>query len=108
MKTKLEQVLAHCLKGREVAVWGQPTRLLTRELQGFPWHLAKTVDPARHYVLAVTDDDLTDFERDEQHKGFRDVWDFICFSDLFCGCKSCCRCSDNNVFFHQSLPPISA
>ena len=81
MKTKLEQVLTRCLQGREVAVWGQPTRLLTRELQGFPWHIAETVDPARHYVLAVTEDDLTDFKRDEQSKSFRDVWDYLCFSD---------------------------
>ena len=81
MTTKLRQVLTHCLAGREVAVWGQPTRLLTRELQGFPWHIAERVDPARHYVLAVTEDDLTDFERDEQSEGFRDVWDYICFSD---------------------------
>lgn len=82
MKTKLEQVLAQCLKGREVAVWGQPTRLMMRELQGFPWRIAEKVDPAKHYVLAVSDDDLTDFKRDEQSKSFRDVWDYICFSDL--------------------------
>ena len=79
--TKLQQVLTRCLRGREVAVWGQPTRLLRRELQGFPWHAAERVDPAKHYVVAVTDDDLTDFERDGQSDGFRDVWDFICFSD---------------------------
>lgn len=82
MKTKLEQVLARCLHGREVAVWGQPTRLLMRELQGFLWHIAEAVDSSRHYVLAVTDDDLIDFERDEQCKGFRDVWDYLCFSDI--------------------------
>lgn len=82
MKTKLEQVLAQCLKGREVAVWGQPTRLLTRELQGFPWHIAEQVDSAKHYVLAVTEDDLTDFQRDAQSAGFRDVRDYLCFSDL--------------------------
>ena len=82
MKTKLEQVLAHCLKGREVAVWGQPTRLLMRELKDVSWHVAETVDPSKHYVLAVTGDDLTDFERDAQSKAFRDVWDYLCFSDL--------------------------
>ena len=81
MKTKLEQVLIHCLNGREVAVWGQPTRLLARELRDFPWHVAETVDASKHYVVAVTDDDLTDFLRDEQSAGFRDVWDYICFAD---------------------------
>ena len=81
MKTKLEQVLAHCLNGRDVAVWGQPTRLMARELQGFPWHVAERVEPGRHYVLAATEDDLTDFLRDEQSAGFRDVWDYLCFAD---------------------------
>ena len=79
--TKLEQVLARCLNGREVAVWGQPTRLLMRELRGIPWHVAERVDPAKHYVVAVTEDDLTDFQRDEQSAAFRDVWDYLCFSD---------------------------
>ena len=79
--TKLEQVLARCLNGREVAVWGQPTRLLIRELQGVSWHEAEQVDPAKHYVVAVTEDDLTDFQRDEQSAAFRDVWDYICFTD---------------------------
>ena len=45
MRTKLEQVLARCLNGREVAVWGQPTRLLIRELRGVPWREAERVDP---------------------------------------------------------------
>ena len=80
--TKLEQVLARCLNGREVAVWGQPTRLLIRELQGVSWHTAEQVDPEKHYVVAVTEDDLTDFQRDGQSAGFRDVWDYLCFSDL--------------------------
>ena len=79
--TRLEQVLAHCLNGREVAVWGQPTRLLMRELRGFSWHEAERVDPAKHYVVAVTEDDLTDFQRDEQSAAFRDVWDYLCFTD---------------------------
>ena len=81
MKTKLQQVLDRCLGGREVAVWGQPTRLLLRELGGYPWHVAGKVNPAKHYVLAVQEDDLNDFHRDGQSKGFRDVWDYICFSD---------------------------
>ena len=81
MKTKLQQVLARCLNGREVAVWGTPTRLLIRELKGFPWHVAERVEAGRHYVLAVTEDDLTDFKRDEQSAGYRDVWDYLCFSD---------------------------
>lgn len=81
MRTKLEQLLDRCLNGREVAVWGEPSRLLLRELQPYKFSRASVVDSRRHYVIAVTDDDLEDFLRDEQSRGFRDMEDYIAFSD---------------------------
>lgn len=75
----MDQVLARCLNGRAVAVWGQPTRHLLRELTGIPWTPAEAVDPARHYVVAVTEDDLDDFLSDEQSRAFHDVADYLCF-----------------------------
>lgn len=81
MRTRLDQVLAHCLKGREIAVWGQPTRHLLRELTGYAWREAAHLDPARHYVVAVTEDDLDDFLEDEESRAFRDVEDYLCFED---------------------------
>jgi len=81
MKTKLEQILERYLGGREIAVWGTPTRSLLRELRPYSHHIAKSVDPAKHYVVAVTEDDLADFELDEQSEPFEDIEDCICFSD---------------------------
>ncbi len=81
MKTKLSQVLEHCLDGREIAVWGTPTRRLLRELEGRSWHVADTVDVKRDYVVAVTDGDLDDFLEDAASVGARDVLDYICFED---------------------------
>lgn len=82
MKTKLNQILERCLNGRKIAVWGTPTRLLLRELKGYDYHIADRVDCEKHYIVTVTDDDLTDFMLDEQSKSFKDVYDYICFSDL--------------------------
>ena len=81
MKTKLEQILERCLNGREVAIWGTPTRLLLRELRPYKHHIARSVDPAKHYVVAVTGDDLADFEMDEQSGPFEEVRDYVCYSD---------------------------
>lgn len=81
MQTKLSQVLEHCLDGREIAVWGTPTRRLLRELEGRSWHVADTVDLKRDYVVAVTDDDLDDFLEDAASVDARDVLDYICFED---------------------------
>lgn len=82
MKTKLQQVLEHCLRGRTVAVWGTPTRMLLRELAGSPWEEAGTVRPDTHYVVAPTDQDLDDFLLDPQADAFQDVEDYLCFADL--------------------------
>ena len=81
MKTRLEQVLERYLNGREVAVWGSPTRLMLRALKGYKYSLAESVDNQRHYVAAVTEDDLTDFLKDEQSKPFKYVEDFLTFDD---------------------------
>lgn len=80
-KTRLGQILNRYLDGREIAVWGTPTRLLLRELEPYPYHIADHADCERHYVIAVTDEDLTDFLLDGQSRPFRDVEDYICYSD---------------------------
>lgn len=71
MKTRLEQVLERYLNGREIAVWGVPTRRLLRALNPYEFHAADRVDPQHHYVVAVNDDDLSDFLSDEQSKSFQ-------------------------------------
>jgi len=81
MKTKLEQVLERCLEGREVAVWGTPTRRLLRALKPYKYHIAEKADRERHFVVAVNDDDLTDFLGGEESEGFRYAYDYIDFSD---------------------------
>lgn len=82
MKTKIEQILERCLNGREIAVWGSPTRLLLSALKYYNYHIADTVDVSKHYVVAVSDDDLTDFLTDEQSKPFNYVDDYVCFKDI--------------------------
>jgi len=81
MRTRLEQVLDCCLDGRKVAIWGTPSRLLLRALQSYDFHIAEAVDRTMHYVVAVNDDDLTDFLHDEQSKPFRYVDDYLTFDD---------------------------
>ena len=81
MKTRLEQVLERYLNGREIAVWGTPTRLMLRVLKSYNFHNADRVDPEKHYVVAVNDDDLEDFLVDEQSKNFRYVDDYLTFND---------------------------
>ena len=82
MKTRLEQVLKRYLNGREIAIWGNPTRLMLRVLRRYKYHLADRVDKQKHYVVAVNDEDLTDFFMDEQSKPFKYVDDFLTFNDL--------------------------
>jgi len=82
MKTRLEQVLERYLNGREIAIWGNPTRLMLRALRGYTYHLADRVDKHKHYIAAVNDEDLTDFFMDEQSKPFKYVDDFLTFNDL--------------------------
>jgi len=81
MKTRLEQVLERCLNGREVAVWGVPTRRLLRVLRPYQFHVVDNVDPRNHYVVAVNDDDLADFLSDEQSKSFQYAYDYLTFYD---------------------------
>lgn len=75
MKTRLEQVLDRCLNEREVAVWGNPTRSMFRALKSYKYHIADIVDPAKHYVVAVTHEDFDDFIKDEQFNGFKFIDD---------------------------------
>ena len=81
MKTKIEQVLEHYLNYRTIVVWGNPSRLLLRTLK--PYCICNTdiIDPLKHYVVAVSEDDLKDFRMDEQSKKFDYVKDCFSFSD---------------------------
>ena len=81
MKTRLEQVLDRHLGHREIAIWGNPTRSLLRALNGYPHHVADQVDRERHYLVALNDDDLSDFKRDAMSAGFRYVDDYLTFDD---------------------------
>ena len=81
MKSKLEQVLEHYLNGREIAVWGTPTRLLLRLLKGYKYHIAENVDPLKHYVVIVNGGDEADFHMDEQSKPFKFPYDYFLFID---------------------------
>jgi acetyltransferase-like isoleucine patch superfamily enzyme len=81
MKTRLEQVLERYLNGREIAVWGVPTRRLLRVLRPYQFHVADSVDPQCHYVIAVNKDDLSDFLSDEQSKSFQYIYDYLTFND---------------------------
>ena len=81
MKTRLEQVLERCLNGREVAIWGNPTRRMLRVLKPYKFHIADIVDSAKQYVVAVNEDDLSDFLSDEQSKGFNYVYDYLTFEN---------------------------
>ena len=81
MLTKLEQVLGRCLGGREIAVWGNPTRSLTRALNGYKYSIAGKTDPAKHYVVAVTENDFNDFLCDGQSENFKYPYDCVIFED---------------------------
>jgi len=78
-KTRLEQVLERYLNGREIAIWGNPTRSLLRVLKGYSYHIAENVCPGTQYVVAVSDEDLTDFEADEPSRVFEPFVDYAAF-----------------------------
>jgi len=82
MKTRLEQILDRYLNGREIAIWGNPTWSLLRVLKPYKFHIAETVNPEKHYVVAVTEDDIADFEMDSQSKLFEENQDYATFSDF--------------------------
>ena len=75
MKTRLEQVLDKYLNGREIAVWGNPTRSMLRALKSHKHHIADIVNPVKHYVVAVTHEDFDDFIKDEQFAGYKFIDD---------------------------------
>ena len=119
MTTRLAQILGHCLKGRRIVVWGEPSRLLKRQLEPYGFAYAEkpdpkyhiingqavavlgdpngiarrqlepynivydvNIDPKLHYVVAATEDDLTDFLIDHGSGEFRRVEDYILYSDV--------------------------
>lgn len=82
MTTRLSQIFEQCLNGREIVVWGEPNRLLKRQLSEYGYAFTENVDPKKHYVVAVTQDDLTDFLIDRRDCGFKNVWDYICYTDV--------------------------
>ena len=85
MKTKLEQIFEYYLNGREIIVWGNPTRLFLRELKqiGFDFRIASNkVNSINQYVIAITEEDWDDFKLDEQYLDFEDVKDCVCYSDI--------------------------
>ncbi|MCL2571609.1 MAG: CatB-related O-acetyltransferase [Defluviitaleaceae bacterium] len=81
MKTRCEQVLERYLNGRKIAIWGNPTRALMRALKPYKFHIAEAVDAAKHFVVAVTENDCYDFQADDQSKTFRYFNDYIVFED---------------------------
>ena len=83
MKPRLVQVLERCLNGREIAVWGTPTRRMLRVLRDYNIHIAGIVDPKKHYVVAVNEDDQYDFLADKQSEVFEEVHDYLVFEDEF-------------------------
>ncbi|MCL2446412.1 MAG: CatB-related O-acetyltransferase [Oscillospiraceae bacterium] len=81
MKSKIEQVLERCLNHRDIIIWGTPTRLLSRTLKAYKTAVADDVNPEKHFVITVTEDDLIDFKQDEQSRAFSYVKDYFSFSD---------------------------
>ena len=81
MKTRLEQVLERYLNKREIAIWGNPTFPLLRALKKYPFHVADVVDPGKHYVVAVTYEDMEDFLEDEPSESFMIFEDYLTFNN---------------------------
>lgn len=81
MKTKLDQIIKRHLNGREIAVWGTPTRKLLRALKAYQFHIAQDINVKKHFIIAVNDDDLDDFLTDEQSPPFQYVEDYFNFAD---------------------------
>jgi aminocyclitol acetyltransferase len=48
---------------------------MLRTLKSCKYHIADKVDPVKHYVVAVNDEDFNDFVRDEQSNGFKFIED---------------------------------
>ena len=69
------------MSGREVAVWGYPTRALLRALNGCKFHVADKVDIEKHYVVAVNEDDMDDFLSETQSRPFKFPYDCLTFDD---------------------------
>lgn len=83
MNEKLLQILERCLDGRGIAVWGTPTRLLERALRGYDYIVAHTAqDTAGRYVVAVSEEDLEDFQSDGASAGRDYAADFACYEDV--------------------------
>ena len=82
MTTWLGQIFKNCLRGRVIVVWGEPNRLLCRILKPYGYAFTENVDPKRHYVVAVTADDLADFLLDHGKQGFKNVDDYILADDV--------------------------
>lgn len=82
MTTRLKQVFEHCLRGREIVVWGEPSRLLRRQLEPYGFAFTENVDPAKHYIVAVTGDDLVDFLLDYKEQGFKNIEDYVVYDDI--------------------------
>ena len=82
--TRLEQVLERYLRGREIVIWGNLSRPLLRLLKKYKYHVAEAdekLDAARHYIVAVDYDDLSDFQEEEQSKLFKYIEDYLPFQD---------------------------
>ena len=77
MKTRLSHVLERHLYGREIAIWGNLTRSLLRELKPYKFHIADKVDPKKHYVITTSQEDHNDWKMDEQRKSFEYMDDFL-------------------------------
>lgn len=50
MTTRLAQILDHCLNGRRIVVWGEPSRLLRRQLEPYGFAFAERLDPRLHLI----------------------------------------------------------
>jgi aminocyclitol acetyltransferase len=85
MQTVLQQILTRYRNEREVVIWGEPTRMLRRELRelGIEFRVAfSSIDVTRHYVVAVTEDDYTDFLLDDQSKALQHIIDYHFYGDV--------------------------
>jgi len=85
MNTRLEQILDRYLNGREIAVWGNPTRPLLRTLKQYSYHIAYDADalsPEKHYVVAVDEADQADFLLEKQSKLFTYINDSVIYNDF--------------------------
>ena len=85
MKTRLKQVLDRHLNGRTIAIWGNPTKTLLRELEQYNYHTAASAEHLRkdqHYIVAVEEEDFSDFELEPTSNDFAYALDCITFNDI--------------------------